>query len=132
MKKLFGLFLVGVMCVLGSGCGREEGVYKFDSVEVTIGENTTTYSCSKDDKSNVFTGQICSSVEGITIELKDDEKIIIQVGEEAEEGFYKIEDEKLFLRLDENKKWREIGIIKNDTIEYKANLGVNVVVILKK
>ena len=105
MKKI--LSTLALVAVLGvTGCSEShEGVYKFDSVAVTIGDETKTYTCSAEDKTeNPMLSEMCDYIVGMQFELKEDKIVISMVDGEgnavegaSEEASYKIEDGKFMV-----------------------------------
>ena len=140
MKKFMGLstlLLGGALFLTGCSCGGDTGVYKFDSFELTMGGETKTYTCSVEEKEDFFVAEICEGMEKGTWELKDDGVYVIgaEGEEETEEGQYKVEDGKLFVRYDSEAEWMETGTIDNGKIimEYPdMGMGIGIKVTLKK
>ncbi len=118
MKKGLGVVaLAGVMAITGCSCSTE-GVYKFDSIEIKVGDETKVYSCSTEDKEDSMIAGYCSYAEDAAYELKGDKFIAHSKygkdGNETEEGYYKIEDGKMFIKENEDDEWMEESIAEVD------------------
>lgn len=139
MKKFMGLgalLLSGAMFLAGCSCG-EKGVYKFDSLELTVGDETKTLTCSEEEVTDQENAIVCIAFAGVTYELKDDGVLAIThtIGEESdtEEGQYKVEDGKFFARDDSEDEWMELGSIDNGTITFEVDeMGMKVKAYYKK
>lgn len=120
MKKFMGLstlLLGGALFLTGCSCGGDTGVYKFESFEYTLLGETKTIACSASDKEDEMVAQMCTYFESAQIELKDDGVAVMSNGDEAaQEGQYKVEDGKLFVRNNSEEEWEEYGTIDNGTI----------------
>lgn len=139
MKKFMGLsalLLGGAMFLTGCSCG-EKGVYKFDSLEYTVGGETKTLTCSEEEVADQENAFVCLAFGGATYELKDDGVLAIThtMGDESEteDAQYKVEDGKFFVRDDSEDEWTELGAIDNGTLTFEINqMGMNVKAYYKK
>jgi len=140
MKKL--LSALALVAVLGvTGCSEShEGVYKFDSIAITIGEETKTYTCSAEDKTeNPMLSEMCDYIVSMQFELKEYKAVISMIDEEgnvvegaSEESSYKIEDGKFMVKEDgENEEFYEVGTYEKGKI-VMSSFGDGVAVTYKK
>ena len=116
--------------VVVSGCSCNKDIYKFDSIVMSNGNETKTYTCSDDDKKDANVKSMCDNLEGITIEFKDDENLIINYpayNMENEEERYKIEDG--YLYMEDGNEWMKFAKYSDKQIELEIGLAK---VILKK
>lgn len=143
MKKVFSLSalaLAGVMAVTGCACSKE-GVYKFDSMEITVGEETKKYTCSQEEmEENIGIAFTCATYKAMEFELKDGGKATIGFDVEDDEEsifgdageqelLYKIDDGDVYLRETEEDEWEKFGAYKKGKITIEEE-GVKIV--LKK
>ena len=133
MKKLLSLIaLVGVLGV--TGCAKsEEGVYKFDSIAMTIGDETNTYTCSTEDMTaNPFLEEMCPYMTSMQFELKDEKAIMSQLDEDgnvvegmSEEFDYKIEDGKFMVK--DGEEFEEAGTYSKGKITMSYGDGISAI-----
>jgi len=139
MKKLLSLLaFVGVLGVAGCSCSKE-GVYKFDSMTITEGEETTTYTCTEEEMEDMSIGFACSMFTSMQIKLDDDKMIMIPLDEdgkamedESEEAKYKIEDGKLMVKEEDSEEYVEFGTYKKGKLTLTSVFGEGVEVVFKK
>ena len=125
MKKLLSLLaMVGVLGVAGCSCSKE-GVYKFDSIVLTEGEEKT-YTCAEGEERDGTVEFMCEYITKMEIELKDDKLIMTMEGEEEAETYdYKIEDGKFMVKEDED--FEEKGTYDDGKITMEMMPGFKVV-----
>ena len=138
MKKvLSALALVAVLGV--TGCSKEEGVYKFDSISITVGEETKTYTCTTEEiEANPELEFMCPAMTSMQMELKDDKAIMSMLDEDgnvvenqSEEADYKIEDGKFMVKEDGDEEYTEVGTYEKGKI-VMSSYGEGVAVTFKK
>ena len=128
MKKILGLSalaLAGVMATTGCSLSQK-GVYKFDSIEFTEGEETKKFTCTEEEVEDNFALTFaCAMYKSIELELKDGGKATIGFDVDDEESIfadneqemlYKIEDGKFYVRETEEDEWEEYASYKKGTI----------------
>ena len=134
MKKLLSLLaMVGVLGVAGCSCSKE-GVYKFDSLILTEGEEEKTYTCGEGEERDDEIDMMCEFISGIEMELKDDKATIKYIvdGEEVdgmgnESADYKIEDGKFMIKEEDEEKYEEAGTYEDGKIIMGMDEGIKVV-----
>lgn len=126
MKKLLSfLAMVGVLGVAGCSCSKE-GVYKFDSIVVTVMDEEITYSCAEGEDLDLTAEFMCEYMTKMEIELKDDKATMSMEGEEENETYdYKIEDGKFMMK--DGDEFEEVGSYDDGKLVIKYGDGVKVV-----
>lgn len=123
MKKIVSM--LGLICLV-AGCSCNRDIYKFDSVK--IGDET--YTCSKKDKEDTTVKAICDNFEGMSIELKDEDTLIVNFPEiniVDKEEEYKIENG--YLMMKDEEEWHPLAQYKDDSLVIESGYAT---VTLKK
>ena len=132
MKKLLSLLtLVGILGVAGCSCSKE-GVYKFDSITITEGDESHTYTCTTEEiAEHEELEMMCGFMTSMQFELKDDKAITSMLDEEgnvvegsSDESEYKIEDGKFFIK--DGEEFEEAGTYSDGKIILSYGDGVSV------
>lgn len=133
MKKLFALLaLLGTVSVAGCAC-QKEGVYKFDSIVLKVGDEEKTYTCTTEEKEgSMMVAGICEMAEAMHMELKDDKATIKYIvdGEEiedAEVNDYKIEEGKFSVKEEDEEEYEEIGTYEKGKITLEMTKDIKII-----
>lgn len=130
MKKLLSLLaMVGVVGVAGCSKTSPEGVYKFESLVVTEGEEEKTYTCGEGEERDAITDMMCEYVATLELELKDDKATQKMAGEDemTVTSDYKIEDGKLFMKETDDEEFEEVAKYEDGKIIMEMDAGVKVI-----
>ena len=127
MKKIISLVM---LLLLVTGCSCKKEIYKFSSFSITIGGETTNYTCSKKDKEDSAVKTMCEQFEEMTITLKNNDTLVVNFPSynmNDEEENYKIQDG--YLYLEEDDEWMKFAKYRDNKIIIEYNYAT---VVLEK
>lgn len=131
MKKLLSLLaMVGVVGVAGCSKTSPEGVYKFESLVITEGEEEKNYTCGEGEERDAITDMMCEYATALELELKDDKATqkVAGLEDELSGSFdYKIEDGKFFMKEAEDEEFEEVAEYEDGKIIMEMDAGVKVI-----
>ena len=118
MKKIICLFMMfSFIALTGCSCSST-GEYEFEAMVVSGDGVHKSYSC--DDEEKIVDHSLiskCAIYEEREIKLTKKSKIIVTLsGVEVMNSFYKIEEDKLLVKFDENDTYHEYGYFENNKL----------------